>query len=224
MNIILADDHKLIRDGLRPFLNDLDQSVTIREAGTFDELLQLGQELDELHLILTDLNMPGMRGINSLRTLVKSFADIPVVILSGVTDPGLIRHAIDVGVAGFIPKSSGSKVLMSALQLVLSGESYVPTDLLEAPSNNIPPKDESGTSLPGQTTIIVQAERFDTLSPRELGVLNLLAGGLTNKQIANEISVQEATIKIHVKNIYRKIGANNRAQAVRMALQPNWSG
>ena len=104
----------------------------------------------------------------------------------------------------------------------------MPPEMLSAPqstySNQGTSQDESGTNSPGHETMIVDIERFDTLSPRELGVLNLLAGGMTNKEIAREVSVQEATIKIHVKNIYRKIGATNRAQAVRMALQPDWEG
>ena len=225
MNIILADDHKLIRDGLLPFLNELDRAVEIREAGTFDELLKAGQEFAELHLILTDLDMPGMHGLDSLRHIVNMHVDVPVVILSGTLDINLIRRAFDVGIAGFIPKSAGSKVLLSALQLVLSGERYMPPEMLVPQfeqSKQGTSQDESGTNSPGHEAMIVDIERFDTLSPRELGVLNLLAGGMTNKEIAREVSVQEATIKIHVKNIYRKIGASNRAQAVRMALQPDW--
>lgn len=216
MNIILADDHKLIRDGLVPFLQELDQTVNIQEAGTLDELLHAAQNCVELHLILTDLDMPGMKGAQSLHALTKMLPDVPVVVLSGTTDQDQIRQSFDAGVAGFIPKSAGSRVLLSALQLVLSGERYMPSELLTQPT------DERAHTTPRDDILIVDADRFDSLSPRELGVLNLLAGGMTNKEIANEISVQEATIKIHVKNIYRKIGASNRAQAVRMALQPDW--
>lgn len=222
MNIILADDHALVRDGLRPFLEELADDVTVIEAETFEHALRAGQTANDLKLIILDLGMPGMNGLSGVRQMMENHPTIPVVILSGTHDQGAILKAFNLGISGFIPKSAGSEVMMSALQLVMAGERYIPSQILVGAAIG-----ETTQTMPAaehlhQATTSSNAARFEKLSKRELHVLELLVGGMTNKEIARAIDLQEATIKIHVKNIYRKIGVSNRAQAVRMAIQPDW--
>jgi len=226
MDIILADDHKLVRDGLTPFLEELDDNVNVIEAAGFEHAMKAAKEARNLKLIILDLGMPGMNGLAGVRQMMESYPNVPVVILSGTHDQTAILKAFNLGIAGFIPKSAGSDVMMSALQLVMAGERYIPSQILvgAAIQDAEQPAEQSQVKAAPITPSMrsLNAARFDKLSKREQHVLELLAGGMTNKEIARSIDLQEATIKIHVKNIYRKMGVNNRVQAVRMVIQPDW--
>ncbi|MBL4614382.1 MAG: response regulator transcription factor [Magnetovibrio sp.] len=222
MEILLADDHTLVRDGLRPFLEELSDDVTVIEAETFESALRAAHDAHDLKLILIDLAMPGMNDLAGVRKMMETHPQIPLVILSGTHDQKMILKAFDFGIAGFIPKSTGSEIMLNALQLVMAGERYIPSQILigAAIGDALTKPSPAGNDPYGIS--ISHLTRFENLSKREKHVLELLVGGMTNKGIARSIDLQEATIKIHVKNIYRKIGASNRAQAVRMAIQPGW--
>ena len=222
MDIILADDHKLVRDGLTPFLEELDENVNVIEAAGFEHAMKAAKEARDLQLIILDLGMPGMNGLAGVRQMMESYPNVPVVILSGTHDQTAILKAFNLGIAGFIPKSAGSNVMMSALQLVMAGERYIPSQILVGAAIQDADHPQAATTPATPSTRSINAARFDKLSKREQHVLELLAGGMTNKEIARSIDLQEATIKIHVKNIYRKMGVNNRVQAVRMVIQPDW--
>lgn len=245
MDIVLADDHALVREGLKPFLEELDAGARVIEAEHFEAARVAARTAPDLRLILLDLEMPGMNALGGVRTLVEEQRGVPVVILSGTHDQELILKAFELGIAGFIPKSTGSEVMMSALSLVLAGERYLPSQLLlpSSPAAGAPDRfadrgadtgagrgaaQPAGTRPPpaapsiDDTIQIANNEILERLSTRERMVLELLVGGMTNKEIARSIALQEATVKIHVKNIYRKMGVSNRAQAVRTAIQPDW--
>jgi len=222
MDIILADDHKLVRDGLTPFLEELNDDVNVIEAAAFEHALQASKEAQNLKLIILDLGMPGMNGLAGVRRIMESYPNVPVVILSGTHDQTAILKAFNLGIAGFIPKSAGSDVMMSALHLVMAGERYIPSQILVGASISETDSSQSDTVQHASSTRSTNAACFGKLSKREQHVLELLAGGMTNKEIARSIDLQEATIKIHVKNIYRKMGVNNRVQAVRTVIQPDW--
>ncbi|HEY9163359.1 MAG TPA: response regulator transcription factor [Magnetovibrio sp.] len=219
MDIILADDHALVREGLIPFLEELADEVSVIEAESFDRALMASKSSSNLQLIILDLGMPGMDGLAGVRKMMEANPDVPVVILSGTHDQSLILKAFNLGIAGFIPKSAGSLVMVSALNLVMAGERFMPSNLLmenEIPQTHTP----ITTDTKAQT---LDAQVLHNLSKRERMVLEFIIGGMTNKEIARTIELQEATVKIHVKNIYRKMGVANRAQAVRTAIQPGWS-
>ena len=221
VDIILADDHALVRDGLKPFLEELSDDVRILEAESYEQALRSAHEASALKLILLDLGMPGMNGLLGVEDMMRTFPGTPVVILSGTHDQALILKAFNLGIAGFIPKSAGSEVMLSALQLVMAGERYIPSQILVGAALDQQPEHPAVNS-PAPTNTASNIAQIDKLSNRERNVLELLVGGMTNKEIAREIDLQEATVKIHVKNIYRKMGVSNRAQAVRMAIQPDW--
>jgi len=223
MDIILADDHKLVRDGLTPFLEELDDNANVIEAAGFEHAMKAAEKAHNLKLIILDLGMPGMNGLAGVRQMMESYPNVPVVILSGTHDQTAILKAFNLGIAGFIPKSAGSDVMMSALQLVMAGERYIPSQILVGAAIQDAEQPQTNTAPITPSTRSINAARFEKLSKREQHVLELLAGGMTNKEIARSIDLQEATIKIHVKNIYRKMGVNNRVQAVRMVIQPDWS-
>jgi len=214
MQILVADDHKLVRDGLKPFLNELSPGADILDAATLDEAVAIAGQADKIGLVLLDLMMPGMDGLKGLGVLKAKLPNVPVVIVSGYSTRDHVMAAVQAGAAGFIPKTVSGAAMVNALRLVLSGETYLPsaTFFEEASTMQpLPPIMRSGTPPP-----------FDKLSKREAEILALLVEGRTNKEIAIVLELQEITIKVHLRNVYRKIGAANRAQAVRIALQSGW--
>jgi two-component system, NarL family, nitrate/nitrite response regulator NarL len=214
MQILVADDHKLVRDGLRPFLQELDPGAEILDAATLQEAVAAVEKAEGLGLVLLDLMMPGMDGLKGLEQLKARIPDTPVVIVSGFSSREHVVAAVQAGAAGFIPKTVSGTAMVNALRLVLSGEKYLPSSTFFDDPNvqTLPPPLKQPGSLPP----------FDRLSRREGEILNLLVEGRTNKEIAIVLELQEITIKVHLRNVYRKIGAANRAQAVRIAMSSGW--
>lgn len=217
MQILVADDHKLVRDGLKPFLQELDPGVEILDAANIDEAMVAAAGADRLGLILLDLMMPGMDGLKGLEALKAKCPTIPVVIVSGFSSRDHVVAAVQAGAAGFIPKTVSGTAMVNALRLVLSGEKYLPSStFFDDPSNQM----AMPTPTPAKPAGVPPP--FDKLSRREAEILALLVEGRTNKEIAICLDLQEITIKVHLRNVYRKIGAANRAQAVRIAMSSGW--
>ena len=191
MNVLIADDHPLVRDALARTVQQLAADVQVREAGDLDGLLRLAAQGDA-DLALVDLNMPGMDGVAGLRRLRAAAPTLPVVVASGQEDAVTIRAVLAAGAVGFIPKSERSEVLLGALRLVQSGGTYVPSRLLDAPP---------AAAAPG-------------LTARQLDVLHLLLRGEPNKLIARELGLTEGTVKIHLAAIFRALNVRNRVEAV----------
>ncbi len=216
MKILVADDHKLVRDGLKPFLLELAPDVEVLDAANMDEALAVASAASDLGLVLLDLMMPGMDGLKGLEALRAKCPAVPVVIVSGFSSRDHVVSAVQAGAAGFIPKTVSGTAMVNALRLVLSGEKYLPSStFFDDPSNQMsmpnPAAKPAGVPPP-----------FDKLSRREAEILALLVEGRTNKEIALCLDLQEITIKVHLRNVYRKIGAANRAQAVRIAMSSGW--
>jgi len=195
LTILIADDHPLVRDALVRTVRQLHAEVTVHEAGDLDALLRLARA-GAADLALVDLNMPGMNGVAGLARLREAAPTLPVVVASGQEDATTIRSVLSAGAVGFIPKSEKSEVLLSALQLVQAGGTYVPARLLEAPA----------------TTAASAAA--SELTPRQLDVLRCLMRGEPNKLIARELGLTEGTVKIHIAAILRALQARNRTEAV----------
>lgn len=207
MQILVADDHNLVRDGLKPFLYELDPDADILDAANFDDALTAAKASDNLGLVLLDLKMPGMNGLSGVEIMRRTRPGVPVVILSGHVERDEVLAAVRAGANGYIPKTISGTALINALRLVLAGESYLPTSILVEGGNG----DRKTPASP-----------LSSLSAREREILGYLIEGQTNKEIARRLDLQEITIKIHLRNVYRKIGAVNRAQAVRIAMSAGW--
>lgn len=210
LRILFADDHALIREGLRPFLLQLDPETDIREASSLEEGLELFTSDAPPHLALLDLNMPGMDGIAGIKKTKTHFPDARVVILSGYYDNRVVKSAIDGGAHGFIPKIAFGKTMVSALSLVLAGETYVPTTMLRNEPQEVLPEADGALNLDGP---------WNKVTAREAEILRLVVQGKSNKEIGRLLGLNEVTVKGHLRNAYRKIGAGNRADAVRIAMQ-----
>lgn len=194
MRILLCDDHALFRDGLELVLEQLDADVQLIGVGDAEAALErAAAEADDLELVLLDIGLPGMSGLDALGHLRRDHPELPVVVLSASERPEDVRRALDAGAAGFIPKSTRGPVLLGALRLVLSGGVYVPP-LMVAVGHS-------------------RADRASELSPRQLDVLRLVARGLTNKEIASTLGIAENTVKSHVKALLDILDVTNRTEA-----------
>jgi DNA-binding NarL/FixJ family response regulator len=218
MQILVADDHKLVRDGLKPFLHELDPSAEILDAASLDEALAALVGANDLGLVLLDLMMPGMDGLKGIEQVKSRCPDSPVVVVSGFSSRDHVVAAVQAGAAGFIPKTVSGTAMVNALRLVLSGEKYLPSStFFDTGTTGVAMGAVPNFGKPAGTPA-----PFDKLSKREAEILLLLVEGRTNKEIAIALDLQEITIKVHLRNVYRKIGAANRAQAVRIAMSSGW--
>jgi DNA-binding NarL/FixJ family response regulator len=214
VRILFADDHQIVRDGLKPYLERLADDVEVIEAASLDEAIAVPPGATPFDLVLLDLGMPGMDIAQGLTRAMAHFTGTPVVIISGHQEHQYVKAALDGGASGFIPKTTSGKSMINALRLVLDGEIYLPPSLLQA--SPTPDADVLGSQ------VMSEDNPLSRLSPRELEILRFLIDGNTNKEIARALELQEITVKVHLRNAYRKIGANNRADAVRIAFQHGW--
>jgi len=214
VQVVLADDHNLVREALKPLIKRVDDEVEVIDAENFQEALQKAADAKDLKLIILDLKMPGMNGFSGLEQIRARFSQIPVVILSGSINRGDVMGAMKHGAAGYIPKTVGGAALVNALRLVLSGENYYPSFVFS--------KDEGAGSEKSVSSDSV-ANPFDALNSREEEVLALVIDGMSNKEIARELDIQEITVKKRLSSIFRKLNVSNRTQATKFALQLNWS-
>lgn len=192
--LLLADDHSLVRETIAAFLaagGDLE----IHCEGTLDAAIAALGPHGPFDLILLDLNMPGMNGLDGMDRMQKAAGATPVGILSANARPDTIQSAIAAGARGYLPKSMPAKSLSAAVRFMLSGEIYFPYNLLQ----DTPGEDDAG------------------LRPREREVLQGLAEGLSNREIADRLHLQEVTVKLHVKTLSRKLNARNRTHAAMIA-------
>ena len=199
-HIIIADDHPMVRGALRQALSVAVAGAHIREAS---DLVTLGHELNRgepVDLILLDLAMPGVSGFSGLLYLRSQHPEIPVIVVSATEDRGIMRRCIEVGAAGYIPKSTEVDSMRDAIRMVLAGEIWTPADL--------------DMLVPPDATVADMMRRLASLTPQQLRVLMMLTQGLLNKQIAFELKVSEATVKAHVSAILQKLGVDSRTQAV----------
>ncbi len=213
MRIILADDHSLVRDSLRQYISMLADDVVIDEASDLAEVMAHANGAQKPDLILLDLQMPGMNSVASIADVRKAFGSPPIVIISANADSTIIAGALKNGANGYIPKTMNGKSLVTALRLVLDGETYVPPALLNAKETRA-----TAAALPGNEPARYIPGGLSRLSAREAAVLRLLISGKSNKEIARELDLQEVTVKVHLRNVYRKINATNRTDAVRIIL------
>ena len=205
MNILLVDDHKLFREGMRYVLeaglgdeaNGPAQFV-IYEAANCESAIKCARQHPDLDMVLMDLNLPDCQGLSGLQSFIRQFPVLPVVVLSASTQRSDITRSLEVGAMGFIPKDSSSSAVINAIRLVLTGNIYVPPVLLDQ-DNPLAPLGGVGTS---------------GLTGRQQEVIQLIAEGKSNKEIARQLNLAETTIKMHVTHIMRALDVNNRTQAV----------
>ena len=204
MNILLIDDHALFREGLKFLLRSLDAALEVDEAGDCAKALEHAASRN-YDLVLLDLKIPGVAGLEALAALRDAIPGAPLVVLSGEDSPGVVRAATERGAMGFIPKSSTPEVLIQALRLVLARGVYLPPAVLDAAA-------DPATAADGGTAL-------RNLTPRQMDVLRCVIQGKSNKVIARELDVSEGTVKAHLSSVLRAFGARSRTEAVYAAAK-----
>lgn len=190
-HVLLADDHRLIGEAVATLLSS-NQQFSVDTAETFDETIDCLKTSGPYDIIMLDLRMPGLVGLDGVRQVVEQAGTGQVVLFSANADRHTLGRAIEMGVRGLIPKTMPLQSLVSVLRLIESGQMFVPADALD--------EKQSTTDK-------------DKLSDTELYVLRMAAAGLTNKRIAHDMDQSETTIKMHMRAICKKLGAHNRAHA-----------
>lgn len=195
MRIAFADDHALVRDGFKPFLAQLSDTVELVEAETFGGVIDKIEKVGGADLCILDLRMPDMEPLRGLEAVISAFPGMKLAVLSSITDSRTIKEVLKRGARGYIPKKLGIDSIIAALRLILGGETFVPALLLNGRE--------------------AKPEELGNFTARECHVLSLLREGMSNKSIARRLNISEVTVKTHLTNAFRKLDVQNRVQAAR---------
>lgn len=210
-DVLIADDHPLFRDALQRAVLAALPGAHVFTADSVDALLVLVEGHADADLLLLDLHMPGARGYSALAHIRGQYPGLPIIVVSGHEESQVAHRAIAHGASGYIPKSAPVDQIVRAIHAVLDGDAWLPPQMIG-----------NGSALdPSEEDI---ASRVASLTPQQFRVLNMIAEGLLNKQIAYDLGVSEATVKAHMTAIMRKLGVSNRTQvalaASHLAVEP----
>ncbi len=207
VKIMIADDHVLIREGIRQLLEfDGDIEIVAEANDGLECLALLNHILPDV--LLLDINMPKANGIEVLKTIKEKNISVKVLILTVHNEVDYLIRAVDIGVDGYILKNSGSAELKKAIMSIINGESYIQPDLIPALNSRLVSRNDC-------------MGKIELLTRRELEVLIFVATGMFNKEIAEKMSISERTVKNHISSIFKKIDVADRTQAAVFAIKNN---
>jgi DNA-binding NarL/FixJ family response regulator len=205
LKLLIVDDHGLVREGLKAILGQSDLKAECLEAWDEISIWQCLKQHPDVNLVLLDIQLPGLSGMDLLKRIAKEHPAMPIIMLSADHDSNTVSQALQWGASGFMPKNSLNQVLISAIRLVLAGGVYIPPEALLKSVPKPQPSPSNKTTL-----------QLDSLglTNRQLDVLRLLVKGLSNKRISRQIDLAEATVKIHIRGILRTLSVTNRTEAL----------
>ncbi|MDP6455315.1 MAG: response regulator transcription factor [SAR202 cluster bacterium] len=209
IKILIVDDHTMVRDGLSSMLGRQEDFAIIGEAGNGREAVEKAQDLGP-DVILMDLRMPEMTGVEAMRAIGERDPEAKIIVLTTYDTDEYIFDAIEAGAKGYLLKDTSREELFSAVRAVHRGESQIEPGVAAKVLTRLAQLSRQNSD-PNRSN--------DTLSDREIEVLQLIAGGAANKQIAVDLSISESTVKTHVANIFQKLDVSHRTEAVTQALQ-----
>lgn len=205
--VMLVDDHALIREGIKQLL-EFDGSIdVIEQASDGAECLEKLQHVQP-DILLLDINMPNVNGIEVLEEIKKKNIPVKVLMLTVHSEAEYLVQAVDIGANGYILKDSGSEELKKAIQSVMDGDSYIQPSLVPSLNSRLVNRD-------------IDKEKIAALTKREMEILTQIAGGMFNKEIAMNLNISERTVKNHISNIFKKIDVSDRTQAAVFAIRNN---
>ena len=206
IEIIIADDHMMIREGLKQLL-ELDGTMkVIAEANDGEECLNLLNKKIHPDILLLDINMPKKNGIEVLEYIKQNKIPVKVLILTVHNEVEYLLKAVDIGIDGYLLKDSSYDELKEAIDVVISGNTYIQPSLLPALNESM-------------EDYALDKERIECLTKRELDVLRLISEACSNKKISDELTISERTVKNHISHIFRKIDVEDRTQAAVFAIR-----
>lgn len=205
--VMLVDDHALISEGIKQLL-EFDGSIdVIEQASDGAECLEKLQHVQP-DILLLDINMPNVNGIEVLEEIKKKNIPVKVLMLTVHSEAEYLVQAVDIGANGYILKDSGSEELKKAIQSVMDGDSYIQPSLIPSLNSRLVNRD-------------IDKEKIAALTKREMEILTQIAGGMFNKEIAMNLNISERTVKNHISNIFKKIDVSDRTQAAVFAIRNN---
>lgn len=202
MKLLIVDDHAVLREGLAALLQQIGPDTIVIQARNASDAMALLPDHPDLDVVLLDLLMPGTKGVDALSDFGRTRPDLPVIVLSSSEDPADVRRALAAGALGYVPKSVGHRVLLSAIQLVLNGDLYVPPLVLQEVSSNADGRAREADVRPEQVLTI-----------RQIEILKFVSEGAANKTIAKVLGLSEKTVKAHITAIFKTLNVVNRTQA-----------
>ena len=209
--ILLVDDHQIIRDGLRGMIEEQEGYKVVAEASNGDQALDIIKErTDEIDLVILDINMPVMDGIECAKAISEKEYDVKILALTMLKEDQHIREMLEAGVQGYILKKSGEDELMKAIDQIMKGKHYFSEEATEVVLKQFMNKGKGDSTKGGGAM---------ELTEREIEVLSLIADEYTNQEIADELFISVRTVDAHRRNLMEKIGAKNTAGLVKYAIQ-----
>lgn len=204
IRLMLVDDHVVMREGLRFMVEQTPDVEVVAEASDGQQAIDMLRDIDP-DVILMDVKMPNLDGLSALRTMREEALDHPVVILSMYDDPEYVEQALEAGATGYLLKTVGLDELTRAVRAAADGDGYLQSEITK-------PVLRRFAAMPSPALDV-------TLSPRERDVLQLVADGLSTKQVATRLGLAESTVKTYLRQLFEKLGATHRAHAVALALR-----
>lgn len=208
IRIMITDDHSMIREGLKNLLELEGDIEVIAEAENGEECLEKLASGIKPDVLLLDINMPKMNGLEVLKNLKDRKSKVKVLVLTVHNETEYLMKAVDIGINGYVLKDSESSELKKAIFAIANGETYIQPSLIPALNSKMIEKNEDELKI-------------DNLTKRELEVLKLLAVGMYNKEVAEKLDISERTVKNHVSNIFKKLEVTDRTQAAVFAIRNN---
>lgn len=212
MNILVVDDHALIREALHSVLKQLNREAVIFEASNSQQAMCIVEEHPDISFILLDINLPDRDGFSVLRELRERYATIAIVILSSSDDPDTVKRAFKLGALGFIPKTTEREVILNAIKLVFSGGVYIPSQMLEETRSPRLMDEPAGRG----------SFKGIGLTDRQIEVLALLMKGRSNKVIAKTLNMAVPTVKNHITAVLKALGVASRTEAIIKVGKMGW--
>ncbi|MEJ8852367.1 response regulator transcription factor [Variovorax rhizosphaerae] len=214
MNLLMVDDHMMFLQGMKNLLNVLVPELRVETTGDMAHAVQLVQ-LTEFDIVLLDWHLSDCEGTESIRWLRDAGCTARIVVLSGETNATLIRHSIELGAAGFIPKKYSSEMMVAALKHVLAGRVFLPSETYPARSiGSAPGMAMQSGAAPSEAAL---DPRLAGLTARQMAVYRAATRGLSNKLIARQLDIAESTVKAHLSAVYSALGVRNRTEAAYQA-------
>ena len=205
ISVMLTDDHVLMREGIRQLL-EFDGTIKVIEEASDGEECLIKLETSRPQVLLLDINMPKMNGIEVLEEIKRRSIDIKVLILTVHNEIEYLMKAVNIGVDGYILKESESAELKKAIGVIVNGESYIQPELTPELNRKLIVRDSD-------------KDKIGLLTKREMEVLIQIANGMINKEIANLLNISERTVKNHISSIFKKIDVSDRTQAAVFAIK-----
>jgi NarL family two-component system response regulator LiaR len=208
IQILLVDDHKIVRQGTRQILEQFDDLTVIAETSNGEDAIRLCKELQP-QVVVMDIHMPGMNGLDATRAIRMRYPTVQVIILSGYDDDRYVFPSLDAGAIGYLLKTASGEDLANAIRSVSQGDIVLDRHISERVRSRLSkPRRANGLS--------------DTPSEREIEVLRAVAQGKSNKEIGELLNITTNTVQVHLRNIFSKLGVNDRTEAVAHAIRMHW--